>query len=316
VSSDSGTAPASRETAPSAARRTLSVGAWLSGERVWPYLFVLPAVVLLVAIFGYPLVMVIRNSFYAGGVGQLSFNGVGNYVSLFDDGVFLKSLKNSLTLLICVPVTTLLALLIALMLYEGTRAWKAYRLIVFVPYMIPATAVGVTFSYLLQQHGIFNQILSDLHLGAFAQDWLGNVHIAIFSVGGVIIWTQLGFGVVVFTAALLSLPEEVSEAATVDGASRWQRNRYIIVPQIRGTLEFFIVIEAIQVLAWAFPYVYVMTQGGPNNATTVMDLYIYRYAFNYNSVGLSSSAAVVLLAMASVLIYFYSRARRRQEERL
>jgi ABC-type sugar transport system permease subunit len=283
-------------------------------REVWPYIFVLPMVVCLGVVFAYPLVSVVRNSFYAGSIGQTTFSGLDNYASIFRDPVFITSLLNSLKLLVTVPVTTVLALAIALVLYEGTRAWRAYRVVVFVPYIIPATAIGISFSYLLQNNGIFNILLRRASLGFLAQDWVGSTKVVLFSVGGVLIWTQLGFGVVVFTAALLSLPKEVIEAAAIDGASRWQRNLKIVVPQVRGTIEFFLVLQAIQVIAWTFPYIYVLTHGGPGTASSVMDLYVWRYGFEFSSPGLSSAAAVVLLLMAGVLIAVYSRLRLRQGE--
>lgn len=281
---------------------------------MWPYLFLSPAMVALGLVFIYPLVSVCRSSFFSNGIDGTSFAGLGNYRSILGDHVFVTSFFNSLKLLLTVPITTGLALGIALMLYEGTKGWRLYRVIIFVPYIIPATAVGIGFSYLLQKNGILNVVLQDLKIGFFAHDWIGNSKIVLFSIGAVLIWTQLGFGVVVFTASLLSLPKELTEAATVDGASRWQRNRFVIVPQVRTTIEFFLVVQAIQVIAWTFPYVYVITHGGPGNASSVMDLYVWQYAFQYNSTGMSSAASVVLLAMASLLIVIYSRLRIKQSE--
>jgi ABC-type sugar transport system permease subunit len=286
-------------------------GRRLKGD-AWPYAFILPMVLCLGLVFAYPLITVVRNSFYTGSMGQTTFSGLENYRSLFQDPVFMTSLFNSLKLLVVVPIVTVVALIIALMLYEGTRGWRAYRLMVFVPYIIPATAIGISFSYLLQQNGIINIALRRLSLGFLAQDWIGNSNIVLFSIGGLLIWTQLGFGIVVFTASLLSLPKELSEAAAIDGATRWQTNRLVVLPQVRGTVEFFLVLQAIQVIAWTFPYVYVLTHGGPGNASSVMDLYVWRYAFQYSSPGLSSAAAVVLLLIAGVLIAIYTRLRTKQ----
>lgn len=282
-------------------------------KAVWPYLFISPMVLAIGFVFGYPIVGVIRDSFYSNSFANPTFVGFRNYAAIFSDVTFRASIWNSLKLLLTVPATCILALIVALLLYEGTRGWKIYRLILFVPYMIPVTAIGISFSYLLQQNGIVNAVLRNIGLGAIALDWIGDPDLAIYSVGGVIVWTQMGFGVVVFTAALISLPAEVNEAALMDGASPWQRNWHILVPQIRGTIQFFAVLQGIQVLAWAFPYVYVLTRGGPGNASTVMDLYVWQYAFGYGSPGMSSSAAVVLLAVASVLIAVYARLRARQE---
>jgi len=272
-------------------------------------------IVCLGLVFAYPLITVVRNSVYTSSMGETTFSGLENYRSLLQDPVFMTSLFNSLKLLVVVPVVTVVAVLIALMLYEGTKGWRAYRITVFVPYIIPATAIGISFSYLLQENGIVNIALRRISLGFLAQDWIGNSNIVLFSVGGLLVWTQLGFGVIVFTASLLSLPKELSEAAAIDGATRWQTNRLVVLPQIRGTVEFFLVLQAIQVIAWTFPYVYILTHGGPGNASSVMDLYVWRYAFQYSSPGLSSAAAVVLLLLAGVLIAIYTRLRMKQGER-
>lgn len=279
----------------------------------WPYFFLLPTLLLMALVFVYPLITVVVNSFFRGRVGGQKFVGIDNYRILTEDPVFLTSFANSFKLLLTVPITTGLALVVALLLYEGTRGWKPYRVLVFLPYMIPSTAIGLSFSYLLQKEGILNTFLAQVGLDFLALDWLGDENIVIFSVGAVMIWSQVGFGIVIFTASLLSLPHEVTEAAIMDGASRWQRNRMVIVPQIRGTVQFFLALQAIQALAWSFPYVYVITQGGPGSASSVVDLYIFKYAFEFNSVGLSSAAAVVLLVISGVLIFIYSRIRLKQQ---
>ncbi|MGN6300190.1 MAG: carbohydrate ABC transporter permease [Angustibacter sp.] len=280
----------------------------------WPYLFVLPAVVALGFGFVFPLVSVVRNSFYAGTFYQLQFVGLGNFRALLQDGVFIHSLTNNLRLLLTVPVMTVLALLIAVVLHDGVRGWRVHRSAVFLPYILPAAGIGLAFGALLQFNGAFNQAVRGLGLGFLAQDWLGSPHLAIWSVGGVVVWQQLGFGVVVFLAALLSLPQEVVEAARLDGVSWWQLQTRVQIPQLRSTIEFFVVTEAITVLSWVFTYVYVVTGGGPANASSVMEFYIWRNGFAQGSVGLANAAAVVVLLLAAVLIAIYLRLRRAPED--
>jgi ABC-type sugar transport system permease subunit len=279
---------------------------------LWPYLFVTPALALIALVFVYPIIQVIRYSFYAGSTSALTYVGTANYKNVFQDPVFTHSVLNNLKLLLTVPVMTGLALMIALMLNSGIRGWRQYRAIVFLPYILPATAVGLTFSYLLQRNGVLNTLLRDIGLGAIAFDWLGSAKWAIPSIGGVVIWQQLGFGVVVFTAALLALPAEVTEAALLDGATPWQAQRLILIPQIRNIIEFFVVLEAITVLSQIFNYVYVLTGGGPGNASSVMEFYIWKNGFSLGSVGIASTVAVMLLAGTSVLIAFYMRVRTRE----
>jgi ABC-type sugar transport system permease subunit len=281
---------------------------------LWPYVFVLPAVAALGFGFVFPLVSVVRNSFYAGSFYQLQFVGLGNFRALFQDDVFVRSLTNNLRLLLTVPVMTVLALLVAVVLHDGVRGWRIHRGAVFLPYILPAVGIGLAFGALLQFNGAFNQAVRGLGLGFLAQDWLGSPHLAIWSVGGVVVWQQLGFGVVVFLAALLSLPQEVVEAARLDGASWWQLQTRVQIPQLRTTIEFFVVTEAITVLSWVFTYVYVLTGGGPANASSVMEFYIWRNGFAQGSVGLANAAAVVVLLLAAILIAVYLRLRRAPED--
>jgi ABC-type sugar transport system permease subunit len=98
----------------------------------------------------------------------------------------------------------------------------------------------------------------------------------------------------------------------VDGATRWQKHRFVIIPQIRETIQFLMVLEAITALAWVFPYVYTLTKGGPANSSMVMDLYIWQYGFGLGAIGLAAAAAVYLLLLSSILIFIYSRLRRKQ----
>ena len=255
------------------------LGAARRRRSLWPVLFVLPAIAALAFGFLYPLVTVIRNSFYAGTFYEMDFVGLNNFKFLVTDDVFITSLTNNLKLLTTVPIMTVLALVIALVLNESVRAAKFFQTSIFIPYILPAVGIGLAFSVFLQLNGGLNQVLRSVGLGWLAHDWLGSPNLAIWSVGGVVIWQQLGFGVVIFLAALRALPGEVTEAARIDGASWWQIQTRIHIPQIRGTMEFFVVTEAITVLSWVFAYVYVLTFGGPANSSSVMEYYIWQNGF-------------------------------------
>jgi len=281
---------------------------------LWPYAFLLPAVLALLFAFGYPLFEVIRTSFYSGSIGNLTYVGTQNYQGLFQDPVFVDSVLNNLKLLATVPVMAALALAIALLLNTQLRGWRQYRAITFLPYILPATAIGLTFGYLLSQSGILNTFLREWHLGWLAKDWLGSSSFVVSTIGSVIIWQQLGFGIVVFSAALLSVPQETIEAARMDGANGWQIQWSILVPQIKRVIEFFLVLEAITILSAIFTYVYVLTKGGPGNTSSVMEYYIFQTGFANGAIGVASAAAVVLLGLAAVLIFFYLRLRARSED--
>ena len=280
----------------------------------WSYWFVAPAVVAMGFGFVYPLVSVVRGSLYAGTFYHLDFVGFDNFKVLVGDDVFRTSLANNMRLLVTVPVMTVAALVIALILHDGIKGGRLYRGAIFMPYILPAVGIGLSFSVFLQFDGGLNHVLRSLGLHGLALDWLGSPNLAIWSVGGVVIWQQLGFGVVIFLAALLSLPPEVTEAARLDGASWWQLQTWVHLPQIRGTVEFFVVTEAITVLSWVFTYVYVLTAGGPANSSSVMEYYIWKNGFAQGSVGLANAAAVIVLLLAGILIVVYMRLRRRPDE--
>jgi ABC-type sugar transport system permease subunit len=268
---------------------------------LWPYLYALPAVAATAFAFGFPLVQVVKDSFYAGNFDAPIWVGLDNYKGVIHDPSFRTSLLNNLKLLGTVPVMIVLGLAIALVLNDRIRGMRQYQAVVFLPYILPATAIGLCFSFLLQENGVLNTALRGAHLNFLAQDWLGNSHLAIGSVGGLVVWQQLGFCVVVFTAALLALPPETSEAARIDGAGWWALQRRILVPQIRPIIELIAVIQVITALSWVFNYVYILTSGGPGYASSVMELYIWR-SFSNGANGTAASVAVMLLGMASVLI--------------
>jgi ABC-type sugar transport system permease subunit len=279
---------------------------------IWPYVYILPALAAMGFAFGYPLVQVVRESFYAGSFDSPVWVGLANYRGVLDDPEFRQSVLNNMKLLVTVPVMLGLALAIALVLNDRIRGARQYQAIVFLPYVLPATAIGIAFSYLLQENGVLNTALRDIRLGDLAQDWLGNSHLAIVSVGGLVVWQQLGFGVVVLTAALLALPPETAEAARIDGAGWWSLQFRVLVPQVRPIIELLSVIQVITVLSWVFNYVYVLTSGGPGYASSVMELYIWR-SFSNGANGTAASVAVMLLGMATVLIALSLFVRRRLE---
>ena len=271
----------------------------------WPLGYMAPVLVMLGVVFGYSFVEVVRYSFYAGSIGSLVWVGTANYRLLFSDPQFIHSMFNNFKLLLTVPIVTVLALAISLMINTSFRGVRQYRAILFLPYILPATAMGLSFSYLLQGNGIIDHVLTSMHLSFLIHDWLGSPSWVMFSIGGVVVWQQLGFGVVVFSAALLAVPGETVEAARIDGANWWVVQRRILIPQIRRIIEFFVILQAIIVLSSVFTYVYVLTGGGPAYSSSVMEFYIYQNGFENGSIGIASAGAVVLLLVSSVFIALY-----------
>jgi ABC-type sugar transport system permease subunit len=301
-----GTMAADRHSRPARRRR---MAAWL---RPIPYL--LPAVAAIVLIFAYPLYRLVRESTQQSYAGLTQDVGWSNYQFVVGDSDFQTAVEHNLTLLLCVPVLILLSVFFAILLHETVRARRVYSTILFLPYVLAIPVVSVLFNYLLQLNGGVNTILRAIGLGFIAQDWLGSESWALPSLMSVIVWKELGFGIMLFFARMLSLPAELWEAARVDGASWWRVHWHVTLPQLRGIIEFYAVVESITMLSWVFAYVYVISSGtgGPGTSTLVTELYIYKSAFGYgtNNLNIASAASAILFVGTVVLMFVNFRVRR------
>lgn len=278
-----------------------------------PWFYLAPALLMLLAVFGYPIVRLVILSLQRPQAGAAQFVGLDNYGMLFRDDVFVQAATNNLKLLVTVPIMVGLALVLAVFLFERIRGWRIYRTTLFLPYLLPITAVGLVFSYIFQLSGVLNDFLTAVGAGALAQDWLGSTRLALPTVMFVIIWKEVGFGVVLFLARLMSVEEELFDAARVDGANWWQLQRHVTVPQLATVIEFFTVISIITVLSWVFGYVFVMTAGGPGSATMVTELYVYQMGFRYNQMNLAAAVSVLLLLVTGIFIFLELRLRERTD---
>ncbi len=267
----------------------------LRTSRFTPWLYLAPMLAVLVFTFGYPLVAVFDFSLRRIRGASGPFIGLENYRQVIKDGVFHEAVAHNAILLLAVPVMTFIALVLAVLLFDRPRGWQTYRSLLYVPFILATPVVGVIFSNMLQLNGVVNEGLRAIGLGALALDWIGNPRLALWTLMGVIIWREVGFGIVLFLARLMSINEDLLDAARVDGASWWQRLRHVIVPQTKSVIEFFVVVSIITMLAWVFAYVYVITHGGPGTATMVMELYIFNFAFRMSQLpGIASAVAVIL----------------------
>jgi ABC-type sugar transport system permease subunit len=276
--------------------------------RFEPVLWIGPAVVVVLFVFGYSMFQLVKTS--------LRFDSawtIENFRVTWSDPVFRTALVHNGRLLLAVPVLVALALLVSVLLFEALLGWRFHRWAVFLPFVLPIPVIGVIFGQLLQFNGLVNQLLRGFGLDRFAQDWLGQPRWALWTMTCVIIWRELGFGVVLFLARLLSVPADMFEAGRIDGARFFRLHRFITLPQLTGVILFYVVVEAITMVSWVFNYVYVMTngQGGPGDATQVTELYIYQTAFQYQSPEIAAAAAVSLFAVTLVLIATFFRIQRR-----
>lgn len=283
-------------------------------RRISPYLYILPAFAVLAVVIIYPIINVVYKSFFTSFAGEDVFVGFRNYRLALDDEVFWIAIRNNLKLFLCVPVLTMLSLLIAALLNSKIKGWQLYRSLIFVPYILAIPVVGIVFSYLLQYNGVVNTILKGIGLGNLAADWLGNPDLAFPSVAFVIIWKQAGFGVILFLARMMSIDVTLYEAADVDGASWFRKFFSITIPQTKSIIEFYVMITLIEMLSWVFNFIYVMTAGGPGNKTTVLEYLIYKKAFGGGDYNIAMSISVMLLMVAAVLVIVHQVALRKEED--
>jgi ABC-type sugar transport system permease subunit len=281
-------------------------------SRLAPYLFVAPLAALLLFVFGYPLVRIFEFSFKMVRGIDGPWIGLRNYELVLSQGLFWQSVGHNLQLLLAIPVMVAVSLLVSTLLYERVAGWKLYRIIVFVPYVLAIPIIAVVMKRMFQFSGPVNEVLRALSLDFLALDWIGSSDVALWTVMILIVWRESALGIILFLARLLSLDESLMEAARLEGANWWQRVRYVILPQMRGVIEFYVVVSAITMLSAVFAYVYVVGggRGGPGTATEVVEFYIFNALIRGSLPGIASAASVLLFLVAVALIFPLFRARR------
>jgi ABC-type sugar transport system permease subunit len=279
-------------------------------KKINPYFYILPAISIICFIYLYALVKLFQNSFLNLATPQRNFIGFKNYINVLKDTIFWEAFSHNLIIMaIAVPILIFLSIIFSVFLYEKIRGWKAYRFVIFLPYILSITVTGIAFSYIFTYNGILNSILRLLKMNFFALDWLGSSNIAIFTVIFVIIWKELGFGVILFYSRLMSVPIEIYDAAKVDGVTWWKNLIYITIPQLRTVIQFYLILLIITMFSWIFNYIYVMTNGGPGTSTNVVEFYIYKRAFFYNVMNSANAASVILFIIVIVFIFIQFKIR-------
>jgi ABC-type sugar transport system permease subunit len=284
--------------------------------RYTPYLFVAPLIVLLVFVFGYPIVRIFEFSFKQVRGVDGPWIGLRNYEIILNQPLFWDSVKHNLQLMLAVPVMIVIALLISIVLYERVRGWRIYRTVLFVPFILSIPIVAVVLKKMFQFNGPINEVLRMVGLERMALDWIGSPDVALWTVMLVIIWRESALGIILFLSRLLSLDEAILEASQLDGANWWQRVRFVLLPQMAGVIEFYVVVSVITMLASVFSYIYMIGRGGPGTSTMVMELYIFNALTRNSLPGVASAVSVMLFIVSTILIFamFYLRRHAREME--
>jgi len=277
------------------------------GERFWLWFFLAPT--LFGLSFGTlgPVLAAIGISFTKWDVlTPPVFNGLGNYIQLISDPTFQKSILNTIYYVLgTVPAATVLSLLLAMLLNQKLRGITFYRTAYFLPIVSSTVAVALVWSWIYSKDfGLLNFLLRNIGLQPVG--WLTSTRYAMPALIIMGIWGLLGEGMIIFLAGLQGISQSYYEAAEVDGANTWKKFLHITLPMITPSMFFYFIITMINAFQ-AFEQIYVMTRGGPNNATTTMVYYVYTNAFRNFRMGYASAQAIGLFLIVMILTLIYWR---------
>ena len=270
-------------------------------ERITAYLFIAPAVVLLIAFLVVPMIYTAYFSVFKYQImrpDNIDFIGIDNYTKLFADKNFWVALKNTVYFtIIVVPAQCALALALALLVSKKFRGVSVFRTMYFSPQLTSMVVIAVLWSVLYNANpntGLINSLL--VNIGLKPINFLTNEHTAMNAIIFMSAWQGAGYQMMIFLAGLQGIPRDQYEAASVDGATKWNQFRYITLPGLRGTIKYVIMITMIQAMK-LFTQPYIMTQGGPKNATKTLVYYIYTQGFQKGNFGYACSIATVFFVI-------------------
>ena len=276
-----------------------------------PYLFLLPAAVVLIIFFFIPFFQTFVLSFqdYTNSIYHPAFAGFANYIKLFNSPVFYKVLFNTfIYLFVAVPVLAIVPLFLAILLNQQIKGITLYKILIYLPVIVSIVVAAIAFKWLYADEGILNYLVTTF--GFQKIGWLTDPKWALYSVIIVTIWKGIGYYMMIYLAALMSVPKELYEACEIDGAGFLRKHLTVTVPHIMPTIALVTTISAISAMK-VFAEIYVITKGGPLNSSKTIVYYIYERAFENLDLGFASAMAVVLLlivlALSFVNVIFFER---------
>jgi raffinose/stachyose/melibiose transport system permease protein len=279
--------------------------------RFLPWLFLAPALLIYTVVVVYPMVYSAYLSLFQwDGISPTkTFVGLGNYVILFtQNDVFWIALKNNaIWLVFALLLPTSIGLGLALLLNTKFRGSHIFRSIFYFPAVLSLAVVGLIWTWIYQPDlGLLNQVLGSISLKSLQRNWLSDPLIAIYPVIIAATWNAVGLPMLLYVAGLQTIPEELHEAAKVEGAGPVRRFIYVTFPLLRETTLIVLAITAINALK-AYDIIYAMTNGGPANRTQLLSTWMYFLTYNYNQVGLGTAIAVVLFSLTLIFAIPYIR---------
>ncbi|MDP5254997.1 MULTISPECIES: carbohydrate ABC transporter permease [unclassified Vibrio] len=266
----------------------------------------IPALMILALLTLYPIVSVIFNAFFEYEQGTLHFSGWDNFSLLLNDFFFLVAIKNTFVFtLVASCGQVLLGLILALLFNQHFPGRRFALPIVIYPMMISTLVCSAIWrSWYHYDFGFLNAVL--VKIGLPAQEWLFNPDLALYAIAVVDTWQWTPMAFLIILAGLQSIPKDIGEAALVDGANGWRTTVYITLPLIQKQILLALLLRSIDTFK-LFDKVYVLTGGGPGNATETLSMFVYKYGFRFFDLGLASASSVVMIVISLAMTLVYAK---------
>jgi len=265
---------------------------------------IIPALVIYCLFSIIPIFISFYYSFMSwNGFSAMEFIGLANFIEIFQDNIFWLSVRNNIFVVLAsvfgqIPI----ALCLALLLNRKVKAAKFFRTIGFMPVVISTVVISITWKMIYNsEYGMINNFLELIGLGFIKQNWLGDPDTVMIAICVTIIWQFVGLYFIIFLSALQTVPQEILEAADLDGSTEWTKTRYIILPYIRNIILVAVVL-CISGSLKTFDLIYVMTSGGPAHSSEVMATYMYDKTFGGLRYGYGSAISVLIFVVSMTLI--------------
>ena len=278
-------------------------------NKIWLYLFSAPLIIFFVVFLLAPVIIVFGTSFmeWKGFSGNITFIGLGNYIAAMKDHEFIVSFQHTLIwILLQSTIHVAIGVSFAIIISRKFKGWKILRTSFMIPNMISASALGFIFLMVFNgQIGLVNGVLRKLHLDSFVHNWFFDSNTAFATV--TVTWLIFaGLIMLLVLTEIGTIPDSLYEAADLDGASQWQKDLFITLPQLRNVIGTCMIIAATSKLK-EFELIYLTTKGGPGTETMSLPLYLYNTTIVQNNFGYSNMIGTVLIALGLILIYIISK---------
>lgn len=274
------------------------------------WLFMTPGLILLALFVFWPIIYSVPLALTNYSViGQTEFVGLDNFVKALQDKSFITSLLNSLLYVIVVPFIQIISILMAILVNSNVKGIKIFRTAYYIPVVTSMVAVALIWGWLLNQNGVINYVLSNVGLMKERITWLSDKDTALWTLMFITMWKGLGYYMMIYLAGLQSIPKDLTEAAMIDGASRAQTIRKITIPLLKPYV-FFCTLISLMAAIRVFDEVFILTMGGPGDATLTSSLYIYQQGFQQFNFGYSSALGLivsVMIAALSIVIFRFNQ---------